>query len=436
MARNPNPHVDARNARSTMRGTWWAVGAALVALLLLSIGLSSLASAASVQSKPDKPGGGKPSASPSESATPTSSASPSESPSASASGSPSEEEVTPSGSPSSSATETEGEPEPALVCIATGDPLSPYSVASFAASSIINGKGQVKNEGPANSPTGVYPNEVWGNIVPPVTHPNGVATFAGLNWGADGQEIWNDGCGYGGVDPTGSPSPTPTEEHEKVTVCIATGLAEGPYESDEFSATDIISGEGVVKSTGPANSIEGLFPADAEWGNIVPPVTHPNGRATFDGLNWTTAGQQILADGCAYIAPTATPTPTSTSTAASTPAPVGTLAAVPAATGTPTPSPSPAEATPAPVGITVPLPGIQALEDPDVTVLAVPLAGTAGAPAAGMEFPSGVPAGGGALAADSQQLRLSNVWQSALLIAVGALGLLVSAVRLERIARR
>jgi hypothetical protein len=94
------------------------------------------------------------------------------------------------------------------------------------------------------------------------------------------------------------------------------------------------------------------------------------------------------------------------------------------------------EATPAPVGITVPLPGIQALEDPSVSVLTVPLAGTAGASSAGMEFPSGVPAGGGALAADAQPLQSINVWLSALLVAAGALGLLISAVHLERIARR
>jgi hypothetical protein len=280
----------------------------------------------------------------------------------------------------------------------------------------------------------VYPDADWGNIVPPVTHPNGEATFAGLNWDADGQEIWGDGCGVDGVVPTSSPSPPPVEEHEKVTVCIATGLTESPYEIDEFSATDIISGEGVVKETGPAASIEGVFPAADVWGNIVPPVTHPNGRATFDGLNWSAVGQQIAADGCAYIEPTSSPEPTGTpaSTPGTTEVVAGGVTPAPVASETPATD----DVAPAPVGITVPLPGVSQLEDPDVTVLAVPLAGTAGAPSAGMEFPSGVPAGGGALAADGQPLQSSHVWLSALLIAVGALGLFASAVRLERIARR
>ena len=42
---------------------------------------------------------------------------------------------------------------------------------------------------------GVFPADVWGNIVPPVTHKSG-ATFDGLNWDTDGQRIWTQDCVY------------------------------------------------------------------------------------------------------------------------------------------------------------------------------------------------------------------------------------------------
>jgi hypothetical protein len=398
------------------------LGVALVSLMVLIFGLSSLASANASGGKPDVPGK-KPE--------PTASASPE--PTSQPTTAPTTEPTTgPSATPTES--EPEGEPEPALVCVATGNSSSPYSAALFEASSIISGSGAVKSEGPANSSIGVYPDAGWGNIVPPVTHPNGEATFSGLNWGVDGQEIWNNQCGVDGSSPSESPSPPPTDDHEKVTVCLATDDSGNPYETGEFSATAIISGEGVIKSGGPADSVEGVYPTDQVWGNIVPPVKHPNGRATFDGLNWNGAGQQILEDECAYVAPTPSPSPTESPVTPPVSEPAAVNAPPVAAVTTDPEVLALEEVVTAPVGITEPLPGLSPTEDPSAVAVTAPMAGSTGTVA---QVPSGVPAGGGALAASvSVQDQQRGAVLPSLLIVIGVAGLFLSALRLERLSRR
>ncbi len=196
-----------------------------------------------------------------------------------------------------------GEESAVLVCLATTDPEAPYTAAMVMPTAIINGEGRVKKEGPANSPVGVAPTPGWGNIVPEVTHPSG-ATFGGLNFGEDGRAIWDAGCG---------PAAPPDDGHEggghgghaTVTVCIATEDSVTPYEVEEWMVQEIINGHGMPKKDGPANDpVEGVFPDDV-WGNIIPVVTHPNKKATYDGLNWDEAGQAIWAAGCVYVVPAA-----------------------------------------------------------------------------------------------------------------------------------
>ena len=98
-----------------------------------------------------------------------------------------------------------------VVCIATEDSVTPYTVENWMVQAIINGKGDVKKDGPANDPVyGVFPADVWGNIVPVVTHPNKKATYPGLNWDAAGQAIWEAGCEYvAPITPAPSPGPAP-----------------------------------------------------------------------------------------------------------------------------------------------------------------------------------------------------------------------------------
>ena len=264
------------------------------------------------------------------------------------------------------------------MCMATGKPDAPYTAASVMPTAIINGEGRVKKEGPANSPIGVAPAEAWGNIVPEVTHPSG-ATFAGLNFGSDGKAIWDAGCG---PDDPGTP---PDDGHEggghgghaTVTVCVATASTVTPYEVENWMVQEIINGHGMPKKDGPANEpVKGVFP-DAEWGNIIPVVTHPNKKATFDGLNWDAAGQAIYAAGCAYVVPPApAPAPAASTTDfcpdldgvqwenydCNTPQAAAAEIAVPAEPVAVAVEPAPAQVTtPVPAPAEVPVPTVQTL---------------------------------------------------------------------------
>jgi hypothetical protein len=163
-------------------------------------------------------------------------------------------------------------------------------------------------------------------------------------------------------------------------------------------------------------------------------VKHPNGRATFDGLNWNGAGQQILEDGCSYVAPTPSPSPTAENPV--TPPvsePVAVNAPPVVAVATEPEVPALEEVVAAPVGITEPLPGLSPSEDPSAVAVTAPMAGSAGTVA---QVPSGVPAGGGALAANaSAQGQQSNAVLPSLLIVIGIAGLVISAIRLEQLSR-
>lgn len=199
-----------------------------------------------------------------------------------------------------------GEGSAVLVCLATTDPAAPYTSTMVMPTAIINGEGRVKKEGPANSPIGVAPAAVWGNIVAPVTHPSG-ASFAGLNWGPDGRAIWDQGCGFAGpgVPPDEGHDDGEHGDHATVVVCIATPDSVTPYDVEEWMVQKIINGHGMPQKNGPAvNPVEGVYPVDVVWGNIIPVFTHPNGKATYDGLNLADGGQAILDAGCAYVVPT------------------------------------------------------------------------------------------------------------------------------------
>jgi hypothetical protein len=114
----------------------------------------------------------------------------------------------------------EGEHELVSVCMASGAASVPYALEQFSATAIINGKGVAHKEGPANDPVvGVFPATPWGNIVPPVTHTSG-KVFAGLNWDADGQRIWNAGCEYAvPAEPAPAPALAPSSAPAATDFC-------------------------------------------------------------------------------------------------------------------------------------------------------------------------------------------------------------------------
>jgi len=93
---------------------------------------------------------------------------------------------------------------------------------------------------------------------------------------------------------------TNTDPH-LVSLCHATRSSSNPY---NLITVDVAS----VLTSGHSGHVGAPFdpnvPAD-RWGDIIPPFDYGPG-AQFLGMNWTPAGQDILANGCA--APTTTTT--------------------------------------------------------------------------------------------------------------------------------
>ncbi|MBI1352051.1 MAG: hypothetical protein GC156_13140 [Actinomycetales bacterium] len=277
--------------------------------------------------------------------------------------------------------------DPCLVCLATDDAEAPYLPALFERTHIINGEGSIQPTGPAADPL---------NIVPPVLHKNGKGSFAGLNWNAAGYEVWQGGCGGG------EPLPVPDDNggHQQITVCLATGNPDDPYDAKTLGAQMIINGEGKVKKNSPAlDPVDGVFP-DEPYGAIIEPFTHPNGKATFAGLNWTPAGEAIQRNGCVYIPPAPPPPPPPA------PAPVPEPATV-----APEPAVVVEEAPPVPEAVPIVLPATVPAAAPEL--VAVPTTATP---------VTQVPAGGGASAPTGGRLA----------VLAGLVSLLMSILALQR----
>jgi hypothetical protein len=114
----------------------------------------------------------------------------------------------------------------------------------------------------------------------------------------DGQANLREGCG-------GAPPAPPIDSgHATVVVCIATQDSITPYDVENWMVQKIINGHGMPQKNGPAvDPVEGVYPLDVVWGNIIPVFTHTNGTTTYPGLNLDDGGQAILDAGCVYVVP-------------------------------------------------------------------------------------------------------------------------------------
>jgi hypothetical protein len=111
----------------------------------------------------------------------------------------------PSASPALAGDKTE-----ITICHATGADNNPYVVNSPA----INSSGAFAGElsGGHNDHTGPiwFPGitVAWGDIIPPYEYAPANFSYPGLNWTAEGQAIYNNGCAI--PEPTATPTPAPT----------------------------------------------------------------------------------------------------------------------------------------------------------------------------------------------------------------------------------
>jgi hypothetical protein len=86
------------------------------------------------------------------------------------------------------------------ICHSTGADGNPYVVNQ--PDKTADAGGHAGHTGPIWSPGA----DTWGDIIPPFTFDGG--SFPGLNWTAEGQAIYENGCDI--PDPTATPAPTAT----------------------------------------------------------------------------------------------------------------------------------------------------------------------------------------------------------------------------------
>ena len=88
------------------------------------------------------------------------------------------------------------------ICHRTNSEKNPYVSNSPAAQGVING--HAGHTGPVFTPGLKDQGIKWGDIIPPFDFGPGLQ-FAGLNWTAEGQAIYNNGCQFAGSGLPGAP---------------------------------------------------------------------------------------------------------------------------------------------------------------------------------------------------------------------------------------
>ncbi|MFL6089731.1 MAG: hypothetical protein ACJ71Z_06295 [Aeromicrobium sp.] len=151
------------------------------------------------------------------------------------------------------------------ICHATNSSTNPYDVISPAAEGAVNG--HAGHTGPVFQAGATS----WGDIIPPFNDINHTS-FGGLNWTAEGQAIYNNGC-----NPVAAPAVAPVAP-DRVTICHATG------------GNDFVTLSVVANGTAEGHT--------AHFRDIIPPFTF--GDITFGGLNWDDDAADFLHDGCRH----------------------------------------------------------------------------------------------------------------------------------------
>lgn len=102
---------------------------------------------------------------------------------------------------------------PISLCHRTGDYATPYEKITILVSS-AEFQQHIAHTGPVFFPA-IPVGQAWGDIIPPVDLSD--YQYAGLNWSAEGQALWNNNCNLPQTTTTTTTQPETTTTTEPVT---------------------------------------------------------------------------------------------------------------------------------------------------------------------------------------------------------------------------
>ena len=203
------------------------------------------------------------------------------------------------------------------ICHATSATNNPYVVNTVSTSSVDEfGNPDLNGHGDHTGP--VYSDGMdsgWGDIIPPFEDSKSGVSFAGLNWSAEGQAIWNAGCNP--VKPSPTPTPTETTASPTPTPTETTGSP---------TPTPITTSPAPVTPT-PTPTLTTVTPTPTAITTSPAPITTSPAPITTSPAPITTSPAPI----------TTSPAPITTSPAPITTSPTPTTITSPSMDVTPTP---------------------------------------------------------------------------------------------------
>jgi hypothetical protein len=188
------------------------------------------------------------------------------------------------------------------ICHATGAQTNPYVTESPA----INSSGAFAGElaGGHNSHIGplwfLGIEEAWGDIIPPYDYPPADFHYAGLNWTAEGQAIYNNDCNIPEATPEPTPEVTPAPTPEvtpaptpEVTPAPTPEVTPAPTPEATPAPTPEATPASTPEATPaptpeetPTGGVGGATATPAAAGHTLPPTDSLDAAPTSGGDGW------------------------------------------------------------------------------------------------------------------------------------------------------
>jgi hypothetical protein len=171
------------------------------------------------------------------------------------------------------------------ICHATSSVSHPYVQETVDINDVVHPDGTPTGHGTHLGP--VYPDAKWGDVIPPFDYSNGTggtSTYGGLNWGSDGQAIWNAGCLVVFVElPPETTTTTPPGSTTTTTTTPGSTTSTAPGATTTTGSTTTTVSTTTTNSTTTTEAPPpGATPTTAPSSELPPPLMDaPNGAETI-----------------------------------------------------------------------------------------------------------------------------------------------------------